>query len=76
MLFINEIYKEMTGNKLRYEIYGKPYYDIYDYAEKLIQKNNNGKLPNRIFAIGDNPLSDIKGLISLLIASDNQVFQK
>jgi hypothetical protein len=52
----------MTGNDLRYELFGKPYSSIYRFTEKLIEKANNGNLPSRIYAIGDNPLSDIKGI--------------
>jgi ribonucleotide monophosphatase NagD (HAD superfamily) len=67
LLCIAGIYKEMTGHELKYEIYGKPYASIYRFTEKLIEKDNNGKLPSRIYAIGDNPLSDIKGTLAILI---------
>lgn len=62
LLCLASVYKEMTGgNDLRYEVYGKPYESIYRFTEMLIESGNSGNLPGRIYAIGDNPLSDIKG---------------
>lgn len=54
------IYHKYTGRHLHYTIYGKPMPTTYAYIEEYFKKEY-GTLPEKIFAIGDNPLSDIKG---------------
>ncbi|KAJ1919334.1 hypothetical protein H4219_002022 [Mycoemilia scoparia] len=50
------------GNKLERILYGKPFKVQYEYTENCINSifNDNGNGRN-VYAIGDNPLSDIDG---------------
>lgn len=57
---LEQIYHKYTGHDLAYTLYGKPMSTTYAYVEKFLEEKY-GSLPEKIFAIGDNPLSDIKG---------------
>ncbi|OMJ23276.1 putative CDP-alcohol phosphatidyltransferase class-I family protein [Smittium culicis] len=64
--FSNQDYKS-TNSELKYNVFGKPHKVQYDYAEHLLKSLsdspsslNNKNQPN-IYAIGDNPYSDIAG---------------
>eukprot|EP01104_Vermistella_antarctica_P011675 TRINITY_DN3289_c0_g1_i1.p1 TRINITY_DN3289_c0_g1~~TRINITY_DN3289_c0_g1_i1.p1 ORF type:complete len:373 (-),score=53.59 TRINITY_DN3289_c0_g1_i1:640-1758(-) len=53
------LYEKMTGGRvLEYEAFGKPYPSTYAYAMDRIGSDIDR---SRVFAIGDNPLSDIVG---------------
>ena len=56
---LSALYKEFTGIDLNCNWVGKPYPATYEYAENRMKK----EYPDvkTIYAIGDNPLSDIKG---------------
>ena len=41
--------------------FGKPFAVTYNYAEKMLTALNNDRSPHRIYMIGDNPKSDIRG---------------
>lgn len=64
-LCLKSRFEEATGLTLDVEMYGKPYSSTYSYASQLLQKQYQqmgGKgVLQRIYAIGDNPSSDIKG---------------
>ena len=58
------VFKETTGRKLQSTSFGKPFEATYKWAEQLMNAQarklgHNGV--SRIYAIGDNPKSDIAG---------------
>ncbi|XP_056595531.1 haloacid dehalogenase-like hydrolase domain-containing 5 [Triplophysa dalaica] len=66
LVCLENIYKKITGCELKYEaLIGKPSVVTYNYAELLIrqQAENLGwtQPVERLYAIGDNPMSDIYG---------------
>ncbi|XP_056195648.1 haloacid dehalogenase-like hydrolase domain-containing 5 isoform X2 [Falco biarmicus] len=66
LLCLENIYKKVTGRELKYEaLIGKPSTVTYRYAEYLIQQQaekQGWKSPiRRLYAVGDNPMSDIYG---------------
>ncbi|XP_048343711.1 haloacid dehalogenase-like hydrolase domain-containing 5 isoform X2 [Sphaerodactylus townsendi] len=66
MLCLENIYKKITGNELRYEaLIGKPSEVTYHYAEYLIRMQaaaKQWKKPIRtLYAVGDNIMTDIYG---------------
>ncbi|KAF9568087.1 hypothetical protein EC968_003107 [Mortierella alpina] len=65
---LERIFKDMTGQKLEYTLYGKPMSATYQYAETVlnriapIHRGPNGlPKPRTVYAIGDNPYADIAG---------------
>ncbi|KFQ88967.1 Cat eye syndrome critical region protein 5, partial [Phoenicopterus ruber ruber] len=66
LLCLENIYKKVTGRELKYEaLIGKPSTVTYRYAEYLIKQQaekQGWKSPiRRLYAVGDNPMSDIYG---------------
>ncbi|KFO94088.1 Cat eye syndrome critical region protein 5, partial [Buceros rhinoceros silvestris] len=66
LLCLETIYKKVTGQELKYEaLIGKPSTVTYRYAEYLIKEQaekQGWKSPiRRLYAVGDNPMSDIYG---------------
>uniref|UniRef100_A0A8C3QGR9 Haloacid dehalogenase-like hydrolase domain-containing 5 n=1 Tax=Cyanoderma ruficeps TaxID=181631 RepID=A0A8C3QGR9_9PASS len=66
LLCLESIYKKVTGRELKYEaLIGKPSPVTYHYAQYLIQQQaekQGWKAPiQRLYAVGDNPMSDIYG---------------
>ncbi|KAF2839048.1 HAD-superfamily hydrolase [Patellaria atrata CBS 101060] len=56
------------GVELKKEIIGKPYFKTYEFAEKILNRYReelfHGQAPgklSRVFMVGDNPESDIRG---------------
>ncbi|CAG8501057.1 10024_t:CDS:10 [Diversispora eburnea] len=65
-LALESLFEKMTGLKLKYELFGKPELVTYNYAQKILVdyavELTGNHLPNRkIYAVGDNPRSDIVG---------------
>jgi HAD superfamily hydrolase (TIGR01456 family) len=65
-LALETIYRELTGHKLVYTKFGKPETPTYEYATRVIQEQavelmGPSAQVESIFAIGDNPASDIRG---------------
>ncbi|CAG8664414.1 1621_t:CDS:2, partial [Cetraspora pellucida] len=65
-LCLEHLYEKETGLQLKYTLFGKPETVTYKYAHKLLEDYSfeitGQKLPNRrIYAVGDNPASDIAG---------------
>jgi HAD superfamily hydrolase (TIGR01456 family) len=62
-LALETLYKKLTGHELEYTKFGKPERVTYEYAAKALQEqaDNLGRQVDRIFAVGDNPASDIIG---------------
>lgn len=62
---LETLYKDITGMNLEYRVFGKPHRDAYLLAEDSLQaqasKLWNTPTCSKIFAIGDNPSSDIRG---------------
>eukprot|EP01133_Synstelium_polycarpum_P016162 gene16162-19235_t len=61
---LSSLFKTSTGQDLKVTFYGKPYDTTYMYAKELMAtqlKKLNQLPPKHIYAIGDNPLSDIMG---------------
>ena len=63
-IVLQHLYKKLTSNELNVQWYGKPMISTYKYAE--IQINNIASelgydRVHRVYAIGDNPESDIQG---------------
>lgn len=56
---LSHLYEQFTGNSLHVNWVGKPYKSTYSYAEKKLLET--APKIEKIYAIGDNPLSDIKG---------------
>ncbi|XP_067997935.1 haloacid dehalogenase-like hydrolase domain-containing 5 [Melanerpes formicivorus] len=66
LLCLESIYKKVTGRELKYEaLIGKPSTVTYRYAEYLIkeqaQKQGWTSPIRRLYAVGDNPMSDVYG---------------
>ncbi|KFP35457.1 Cat eye syndrome critical region protein 5, partial [Chlamydotis macqueenii] len=66
LLCLETIYKKVTGRELKYEaLIGKPSTVTYRYAEYLIkeQAEKQGWMSpiRRLYAVGDNPMSDVYG---------------
>jgi len=60
MVCLKNLYEKITERKLRYTLYGKPRKNTYEYAENLFRTKYK-ELPHKIYAVGDNPYSDIRG---------------
>ncbi|KYR01189.1 hypothetical protein DLAC_02306 [Tieghemostelium lacteum] len=63
---IKNLYQLQTGQILKYQVYGKPHAITYHYAKEMLKHQQEKlfgtvSLPKRIYAIGDNPYSDIRG---------------
>eukprot|EP00941_MAST-03F_sp_MAST-3F-sp1_P005307 g5307.t1 len=62
MFALQATYKELTGQSLKVEHYGKPLPVSYDYVKGVMDANMaSGDTIERAFMIGDNPDTDIKG---------------
>ncbi|XP_051857599.1 haloacid dehalogenase-like hydrolase domain-containing 5 isoform X1 [Antechinus flavipes] len=66
LLCLESIYQKITGRELKYEaLAGKPNITTYQYAESLIRKQaerRGWEAPiRRLYAIGDNPVTDVYG---------------
>jgi len=57
---LEALFRESAGRELLVTLYGKPFPLIYQYAESALKHQAKLSL-KRIYAIGDNPKSDIKG---------------
>ncbi|KAG9285352.1 hypothetical protein G9A89_010827 [Geosiphon pyriformis] len=60
------LFEEMTGRKLKYELFGKPETPTYRYAEQILENwafetLKDRALQRHTYAIGDNPAADIAG---------------
>jgi HAD superfamily hydrolase (TIGR01456 family) len=60
---LEKLYHRLTDRHLEKTLFGKPQTSSYRYVEDVLedQAEKFGHTINRIYAIGDNPLSDIKG---------------
>ncbi len=63
---LSSLYQEFHGSPLQYTNYGKPHKASYVFAEKVlndyaIQHGYSTNGVSRIYGIGDNPMTDIKG---------------
>ncbi len=51
----------MSGRELESVLFGKPYRATYEYAirriTELLEQRGHAEPPQRIYAVGDNPLS-------------------
>uniref|UniRef100_UPI00398F1DE2 haloacid dehalogenase-like hydrolase domain-containing 5 isoform X2 n=1 Tax=Pristiophorus japonicus TaxID=55135 RepID=UPI00398F1DE2 len=66
LVCLENIYKKITGKDLKYKaLIGKPSIITYNYADCLIRKLSESRgwgVPvSRLYAIGDNPMTDIYG---------------
>jgi HAD superfamily hydrolase (TIGR01456 family) len=62
LICLQNLYKELTQRELSVTVYGKPFPETYIYAQKLLHRMTGSDEPlHTVYAIGDNPLSDIKG---------------
>jgi len=65
LLCLESLYKKMTGLDLEYEaLIGKPSIVTYLYSKDLLEKSARkmgAESMKRIYAIGDNPLTDVYG---------------
>ncbi|KAF0448074.1 HAD-superfamily hydrolase [Gigaspora margarita] len=65
-LSLEHLYKKITGLQIKYSLFGKPEEVTYKFAHKLLEdysfETSGHHSPNRkIYAVGDNPDSDIAG---------------
>ncbi|KAF0695575.1 Aste57867_13615 [Aphanomyces stellatus] len=59
---MEDLYHRTTGTHLRQTLYGKPEQTSYMFAEKLLAKQlDASETLERIYMVGDNPFTDIKG---------------
>ncbi|KAJ3318387.1 hypothetical protein HDV06_003072 [Boothiomyces sp. JEL0866] len=64
---LEAVYSRLTGNKLQYTRFGKPEAETYRFAEDLLDNLSDEMWPDHqhvqrtVYAIGDNPASDIQG---------------
>ncbi|KAI9591571.1 HAD-like domain-containing protein [Syncephalis fuscata] len=62
---LEALYERITGKKLEYTLFGKPETVTYRYAEQLLRQQlpmqDLSIKPLHVYAIGDNPASDIAG---------------
>ncbi|KAF9351239.1 hypothetical protein BGX26_010719 [Mortierella sp. AD094] len=65
---LERIYKDMTGQKLEYTLFGKPMKPTYQFADSVLNTlapiqcgPDNIPRPRTVYAIGDNPYADIAG---------------
>ncbi|KAL0583652.1 hypothetical protein ABG067_006465 [Albugo candida] len=56
---LEHLYHRTTGHHLEQTFYGKPEKTSFEYVEKLIDEQHENV--ERIYMIGDNPLTDIQG---------------
>lgn len=56
------LFEETVGRPLPAHRFGKPRVASYHYMERMIQ-NYSGHRPDRIFMVGDNPATDIRGAL-------------
>ncbi|XP_062318005.1 haloacid dehalogenase-like hydrolase domain-containing 5 isoform X1 [Osmerus eperlanus] len=66
LVCLQSLYKKITGCELKYEaLIGKPSMVTYNYAELLVKQQADSlgwtQPVKRLYAIGDNPMSDIYG---------------
>lgn len=58
----SSLYHELSGHQLKYETFGKPTSQTFQYAETLLKKLIPNADPDmKVYMIGDNPESDIVG---------------
>jgi HAD superfamily hydrolase (TIGR01456 family) len=63
-ILLQHLYEKLTSNRLQLTWFGKPEPVTYDYAEsqlKELAQQQGHESVHRIYAIGDNPESDIQG---------------
>ncbi|KAG5459756.1 MAG: putative mitochondrion protein [Olpidium bornovanus] len=70
---LEKLYQDISGSPLKYTPYGKPIKPTYDYAERMLEGLTGTKISSvdqttgrkirhiPIYAVGDNPASDIAG---------------
>lgn len=56
---MEDLYFRTTGHHLNQTLFGKPEKTSFDFAEKLIDTQHGDV--KRIYMVGDNPATDIKG---------------
>lgn len=56
---LETLFKVETGRALEYTLYGKPHRLTYDFALRVLGEQKGPV--DRVYAIGDNPKSDIRG---------------
>jgi len=66
LVCLEALYKRVSGRDLKSVLFGKPHRATYEYATQRINElageyGYSAPPLHRIYAIGDNPLSDIKG---------------
>jgi ribonucleotide monophosphatase NagD (HAD superfamily) len=55
------LYKESCSRELRCTIYGKPFTDLFELAQRSLEQKLARRELDAIYMIGDNPKSDIRG---------------
>lgn len=58
---LEALYAGVVGRKADVRVYGKPHRATFDYAEDLLARQCGGATPERIYMVGDNPRTDIRG---------------
>eukprot|EP01122_Echinamoeba_exundans_P002195 TRINITY_DN12155_c0_g1_i1.p1 TRINITY_DN12155_c0_g1~~TRINITY_DN12155_c0_g1_i1.p1 ORF type:complete len:342 (-),score=62.05 TRINITY_DN12155_c0_g1_i1:24-1007(-) len=58
---LKALYKESCGRELRCTIYGKPFTDLFELAQRSLEQKLAKRSLDAIYMIGDNPKSDIQG---------------
>ncbi|XP_077582631.1 haloacid dehalogenase-like hydrolase domain-containing 5 [Stigmatopora nigra] len=62
LLCLESAYKKLTGRDLTYEaLLGKPNLLTYQYAEHALALQNRNRPVGTIYAVGDNPMTDVYG---------------
>ncbi|KAI9244543.1 HAD hydrolase [Sporodiniella umbellata] len=59
---VEGLFTTLTGSELKSTSFGKPHATTYDFAEQIINSvAEEGQQKRNVYAVGDNPLADIKG---------------
>ncbi|GAA95879.1 hypothetical protein E5Q_02536 [Mixia osmundae IAM 14324] len=58
---LRAVYKRISGHDLKAHVSGKPERATYQFADGLLRGQNGGEQLKRVYMVGDNPQSDIKG---------------
>lgn len=61
MKCLETLFHESCGRTLRCTIYGKPFAELFEMAQKTMEEKLAHHTLDAIYMIGDNPRSDIQG---------------
>lgn len=57
----SNVWQKTTGLPLEYTVFGKPEKLTFEYAAEMLREMCGGQDPAKVYMVGDNPESDIRG---------------